>query len=246
MKHVLYATTVLAMTAAPALANPHQVNNGGNGVGQSQVWGDGSSANTNQAYGGNSRSNATAYGSSRSSAYGGTSNSTATGGAGGSSRSYSGGGRGGDAASSQNVTVNNGTGGGGGTHVEAPAPDIMLPNIAGGMNDCLGGVGFGGTGKPGGGLFSYTWEMHDCRMRSTGQMLWNAGYRMEAIRVWCRIPEVRDAFKGTPEQCPADGGPVVEPVSAPASDKVTYSYDWCYTASPGERKQHKECDIRTH
>jgi hypothetical protein len=211
MRHFLYASVALPFFALPAMANPHQVNHSGNQVSQAQVWGDGSSANSNQAYGGSS-------------------SSTAYGGRGGH------GGHGGNAASTQNVNVNDGGG-----RVEASAPSMMIPNIAGGTNECLGGVGFGGAGKPGGGLFSYTWEMHDCRERATGVMLWNAGYKAEAVKVWCHIPEVREAFRRTPQQCPEDGPLQTVAVANTPASKTEYKYDWCYTASAGERKQHKEC-----
>lgn len=216
MKSVLYASAALALAASPALANPIQVNHSGS-PSQSQVYGDGSSANSNL--------NNVTGGSSRSYSRGG--NATASGGHGG---------KGGNASSTQNVNINGGYGGGGG--YEAPAPDVVLPNIAGGMNSCLGGIGFGGAGKPGGGLFSYTWEMHDCRMRGTGQMLWNAGYRAEALRVWCQIPEVRQAFRGTPQQCPQDGA--VQQAST--GRREVYPFDYCATRNPGDRNQHLECD----
>lgn len=222
MRSILYASAALPFLAASALANPQQYNYGSQPAAQSQVWGNGSSANANQAFGGTAR------------AYGGSSRSSATGGAGGR------------ASANQTVNVNGGGYGGygGGNNFQAPAPDVMLPNIAGGMDVCLGGIGFGGAGRPGGGLFSYSWEMHDCRMRETGQMLWNAGFRMEAVRVWCKIPEVRQAFRGTPQQCPADGPAPVEHVSTAPPSPRNYRYDYCYTASAGELKQHRECFAR--
>lgn len=221
----LCASAALTLMAIPAFAWDNT--NTGPGPNQIVDGGPGSQANATGGAGG------TGYGGAGGAGYGYGGNGYATG---GTSHSHATGGnaQGGNSASSQTVNI----GGSGNGNVEAPAPDLVLGSVAGGTNGCLGGIGFGGAGRPGGGLFSYTWEMHDCRMRQTGQMLWNVGYHAEALRVWCKISEVREAFKGTPQQCPADG-PV--PAPAPVQRVVTYAPDWCYTASPGERRQHEEC-----
>lgn len=223
MKALLYAAVATAAMVSMAMANPIQVNKGTNPA-QAQVYGDGSSANANQAFGGK----ATSHSSSQSKATGG--NARATGG-----RANARGGAGGSASSNQTVNVNGAGGSSGSGTYDGPrfVPSPYAPDIISG-----GCTGAGASGSATTGFFGLSFGRNRtdkvCQLHMIGQ-------DAAAKELMCEDSDVRQAFKAAGEPCAADQVvPVAATViSSPGSRE--YRYDWCLTASPGELRQHKEC-----
>lgn len=169
---------------------------------------------------------------------------TATGGAGGAGGA---GGTGGSAtsnstasstASGGNVIVN--TAGGAGRHGSSGSgngngwnnnvPPVYAPSVEGG-NSCAVGTS-GGLGVAGFGIaFGATYAAQACERRAKAALLWNMGEKPAAIRLLCTDDEVGRAM----------GATGCNPAAAPPATPVSYPPDWCFTASAGERLQHKEC-----
>lgn len=185
--------------------------NKGGSPAQAQVYGDGSAASA-------ARSTSHATGGA-SNATGGT--ATAKGGAGGS------------------VTINGDPAGGGGGYVgydgHIPASSAIAPNVTS-FNSCAGSPVSGALQT---GIFGLSFGSGNhfdevCRL--------NQSRRPDAaVEYLCLVDQdVRKAMKATATPCAADR-PVVVVASIPAPGNEKYRFDFCYTASAGERAQHKEC-----
>lgn len=212
MKALLYATA-MCLATLPALANPIQTNSNGNPA-QAQVYGTGS-ASAAHAFGGNG------YG------YGGS--GTAYGGAGGHSSAHQ--------HQTVNVYGNGSDGSSGGSYgydgprlVPTPyAPTIISGpcgrNTSAGVTTGFFGLSFGNN----------TMDVV-CQLHTIGQN--------EAAKQYLCIErsDVRKAFEEIGQPCADDPvRQIKERVPTGGLDHRVYKYDWCYTASPGELKQHKEC-----
>lgn len=151
MKNLLLASCVAALFAAPAFANPVMKNS----PNSSQVYGDGSAAQTQRATGG--RAAANSYGAPV------TVNNYDSG--------ASGSGRGAGAQGSG--TAAGPSGYAAGVHVDArQAPDVLVPSVGGGGADCpVVGFGVGGSGLSGGGGFGPSWISPDCNARKLAELL---------------------------------------------------------------------------
>lgn len=215
-KTIAAAAALSLMAATPALANPVQINKHGSPA-QSQVYGDGSSANSNI-----NRQH------QRQSQHQSATGGTAFGGTGYSTSAAIGNGG--------NVTNNVVAGGSGGGGWNSGGLSITVPDVGGnapcGGGISIGGLSLGGGGSAGGGL----WEFGDCKRIREAAALDHMGYRLEAVRELCQIDRVKDAFGG---KCPALP-PQPDPVNA---DTQTKNWpDWCYTYDAGKDTQHWQCD----
>lgn len=163
----------------------------------------------------------------RQTATGGAASSVATGGsARSSSKSTANGGRGGNVSIG---SVSSGSSGGG----VSSTPVVTVPDGYGNA-PCGGGIGIGGAGLGGGGSGGGTlWEFTDCKRMRESAALRSLGQPLAALRELCQIDRVREAMGGA---CPE-----AAPVSAPAAPPERYRFDYCYTASAGELRQHREC-----
>ena len=133
------------------------------------------------------------------------------------------------------VSVSNGSGAIGGL-------SITVPDGAGNA-PCGGGIGLGGLGLGGGGSGGGTlWEFGDCKrvresaiLRAMARETGDRRLEQGALNELCQIDRIKEAFGG---DCPSLTS--VEAVDLPKK----YKFDYCYTASPGELIQHRECKIR--
>lgn len=175
-KLLLSAVAVMALSTTVAVANPIQVNKGGDPT-QSQVYGDGSSANSNRNANTN-RAHSTASattGPSRSVSRSGSSNAT--------------------------VNVSQGSSGGGYTG-SARAPDVFSPG-GGGMDCPTVGFGASGAGITGGGGFGPSWISPDCNTRKLAEMLIQLGHPDQALALLrSHFSEVNKVFKTLPTPTP--------------------------------------------
>ncbi len=237
MRTTVSTIAILAMMATPAMAWTNTTN----GNGPQQIVDGGPGAQATSA----ARSNASASAASRSNATGG--NARATGGSANATggTAYGGaGGRGGTGGSSSssigNVSIS-GNGGGSGGGSGGRAPDIFLPSIGGGGNDCPT-VGFGaaGSGLGGGGGFGPSWISIDCNNRKVAAMLWDMGQHDAALALLRdTFPQVKQALSETTPVQPVAAVPaaVATPVTAfqPAA--------WCAKASATDKRLYgrKDC-----
>lgn len=133
-----------------------------------------------------------------------------------------------------NVTVSNSNGGGTGGGGRGGGDNYLVTTPDGrGMAPCGGGLGLGAVLASFGGTL---WEFQDCKIIREAAMLKSWGYHDAAIAELCQIGRVKDAFGGT---CPSVGQPAAPPIT-----RTGYRYDYCYTRSPGDKDQHKECENR--
>ena len=117
-------------------------------------------------------------------------------------------------ANATNTISISGAGGGGNSGGNfRMAPDIALPSIGGGGNDCpTVGFGAGGSGLGGGGGFGPSWISSDCNKRKVTELLFRLGNQAAAIAyAEQNIDGVREAFAAV-QAVPV---PVVMPVIQP-------------------------------
>jgi hypothetical protein len=169
---------------------------------------------------------ATSSASASSVARGGMANSNAiggTGGTGGTARATGGNGYGGAGyGGSTSVTVQGGGGNNAGT-----GPAIFLPSLAGNAS-CGGSISLGGIGSSAGASGGGMWEFHDCKVAREAAELHALGRPDLALRLMCQqIDRVKEAMGGS--------------CDAPVPQTVASKPDYCWTASAGEMRQHKEC-----
>jgi hypothetical protein len=158
-------------------------------------------------------------------ARGGTATSSATGGAGGSARATGGNGYGGVGyGGSTSVTVQ---GGGGNGNNAGTGPAIFLPSLAGNAS-CGGSISLGGIGPAAGASGGGMWEFFQCKAVREANMLQQLGRPDLALALMCQqIDRVKEAMGGS--------------CDAPVPQTVASKPDYCWTASAGEVKQHREC-----
>jgi hypothetical protein len=217
--NVLLASAFFLASALPALA----WDNTNTGRGPNQIVDGGPGAQATAA------SRATAGASARSTSRGGN----GYGGAGGSAT----GGAGGTGVGTVNINgsgYGGGSGGGGGGRNNGGGGIFLTVPDGTGQASCGGGLGIGGltpgAGGSGGGTL---WEFKDCKVIREANELRAIGRPDLAMREMCQqIDRVREAMGGS---CDA-------PV-APTPESEKYRYDYCFTASAGERMQHKECAV---
>lgn len=197
MRHYLLATA-LTIAVSPCWANPIMKNS----PNASQVYGDGSAAQSQQQK--------VVFKPQINVAP----SANAAGGTGGGA-SMSGGSR--------------GSSGGGAAHIDArQAPDIVVPSVGGGGSDCPT-VGFGasGAGLSGGGGIGPSWISTRCDHRKYAELIYLlTGDREKALHYLASVePDVRDALADSAAVQPASAAGTAPPPTAAVPA-------WCRRARP--------------
>jgi hypothetical protein len=140
----------------------------------------------------------------------------------------------------------------------------MAPSIVGGNPCAVGattGLSLPGFGIVGGG----TWEGKGCERRQLAALLYNMGHdlppdrgqplQLAAVEVLCANDDVRGALKRVGQPCSVDRPaapavaaapvPAAAGASAVAEEIAQRRPEWCYTASPAERRSYAACNARS-
>jgi hypothetical protein len=117
---------------------------------------------------------------------------------------------------------------------------FVAPPAAGGQCGIVG-FGAGGSGLGGGGGFGPSWESTNCRNYYIAKQLYAEGHTVAATILLSKItPEARDALA---EEAQQKQQPVAAAAPAAVVPATKTTPDWCFTASPAERRRHsKECN----
>lgn len=248
MKKLLLATAALGLIAsAPVWANPVQIGNTGPA---SQVYGEGSAASASDSHAtsgsiskaGGGTANvvvnvaAPTAGAGRGTSGGSGTSSTATdpstAGKGRTSGAASGGSNGTARPTARSGGYGYGNGGGDVHYSGLPVSSAVSPNIST-FNSCAGSPASGSLQTGPFGISFGAGNKFDrvCWLNESGR-------RDAAIEYICLTdPTARAAMKNTAEPCAAD-----RPKIVPINTRDNQAKDFCFTASAGERQQHRECD----
>lgn len=140
-------------------------------------------------------------------------------------------------------SATSGSGGSGNGTYPASAP--TAPSIVVG-SPCMGAVSGAGTSPMLGIAIGMSYKDKECEARANAGALFALGQPAAAMQVMCQVDSIRQAMAKAGRPCDGfvvSGEPVaiVTKASVVAPPLEEYRHDYCYTASPGERAQHREC-----
>jgi hypothetical protein len=266
MKHLLLATTALALLSGAAFAQTSQSNSGSNATVNTTSGSQSKSISNpkvnvignpigNGASSSNSGAKATSNtrSASRSAAVGNTTNVSVgySGYAGVDGSGNTTTGKSGATGSGASDPSSGTTGGGylnyGGSYTVRNTPEVIAPSVVGG-NPCSVGAS-GGVSMPGFGIsLGGTWADKACERRQEAALMFNMGETKVAYELMCQDEHVHQAMVSSGKPCTADVLPA--PVAAapmPATPAMVQAPakparpEWCWTASKVELRGRAEC-----
>lgn len=120
------------------------------------------------------------------------------------------------------------------------APSIVV------ASPCMGAVSGAGTSPMLGIAIGMSYKDRECEARANAGALFALGQPAAAMQVMCQVGSIRDAMAKAGKPCDSftasvEPTAVVMKANVVAPPLEEYRHDYCYTASPGERAQHREC-----